>query len=154
MSLREPVVIVNRVGETSFNLVDEGLTDSWEGNQEFVFLNGMRLVGEIAGITRDYSVVRTEASTPADEFDTIVLSSPLTDATDLLQIQIVDPDTIPSDLDAKLDDILTAVTGSWVWNKSTGILTMIDSFGQDRFKFEVMDTSDMASRERRSDLEA
>lgn len=54
---------------------------------------------------------------------------------------------------ADVEDIVTASIGSWQWDKTTGVLTMLDTNGNSSFKFEVADSSAEAKRERRQDLE-
>ena len=52
-----------------------------------------------------------------------------------------------------LDSIKAATMGSWAWDKVTGVLTMYDTSGLEKFKFKVDDNANSASRERRQDLE-
>lgn len=144
MALRTPLQYDNIAGQSVIGPIAEPFTLS----QEFITLNGVKLYRTIGGTTRDYSV---SASGDPDDYDTITLTTPIADNNDVLEIIINDPDLVP--VEDKLDDILTALTGSWIWDKSTNIMTMLNTSGVERFKFEVHDEPDSASRERRQDLE-
>ncbi len=58
-----------------------------------------------------------------------------------------------SEVETKVDEIHTTQLGSWTWDKSTGILTMLDTLGVETFRFQATDTASQATRERRTDLE-
>lgn len=122
---------------------------------EQVFFNGLRL-------TRNIGYTLLKSAPEVEGYDVIVLTNPPTVAGDILEV--ITPDTSSEvtmeTLDSKLDTLIltvsgleTAAYGSWVWDKSTGILTMLDSSGDEQFKFEVSDSAELASRERRQDLE-
>lgn len=51
------------------------------------------------------------------------------------------------------EQILASTAGSWSWDKRTGILTMFDIAGKPSLVFEVKNSPESASRERRLDLE-
>ncbi len=53
----------------------------------------------------------------------------------------------------KVDALQTISLGSWMWDKSTKIVTYLNVDGVPSFKFEVNDSAEASSRERRADLE-
>lgn len=126
-------------------------------NSESVYLNGVRLVRTI-----DYTSVSTD---PVDPnlysrilLDDIKYPTGIPNPTDLLEVltdyvgtPAIDP--ILEDILVKLEDIAVATFGSWKWSKRDGLLTMYDPDGNEKFKFNVNDTSEEAVRERRQDLE-
>ena len=59
-----------------------------------------------------------------------------------------------SEISSDLEDLKTEALGSWAWDKGTGIMTMFDTYGAEKFKFEVSDDAEDAKRERRTDLES
>lgn len=148
MALREPLQYTMLSGVDTIGPIAEPFRLS----QEFLFINGEKKLRSVGGVTRDYSVEASNPGNPND-YDTIVLEVPIADDADVIELIINDPDLVPETLDSKLDAILTAVTGSWIWDKSTGIMTMFDASGTERFKFEVSDSAESASQERRQDLE-
>lgn len=139
------------VGKNAFDV------NPFSKDAEKVYLNGIKLIRII-----DYTVSNTDPADP-NNFHRITLDltrypSGLPDADDVLEVMtdysttaVTDP--IFSKILDDLNDIKTATMGSWYWDKRTGILTMYDTNGLEKFKFNVDDTSEMASRERRSDLE-
>ncbi|CAL9987775.1 hypothetical protein VPHD148_0304 [Vibrio phage D148] len=131
------------VGQTRFTVPGFSL------DGESVYLNGLRLTRNI-----QYSI---SSSTSTDAYDTLdLITVTISDNTDVLEIvtdAISDNTSILEEILSKVDDITVATHGSWMWDKATGILTMYDTSGNERFKFNVGDTSNSASRERRQDLE-
>lgn len=148
MALREPLQYTMLSGIDTIGPIGEPFILS----QESVFINGIKKLRSVGGVTRDYSVEASDINNP-DAYDTIVLENPIADDSDVIELIINDPDLVSDSVDSKLDAILTAVTGSWIWDKSTGIMTMFDTEGTERFKFEVSDSVESASQERRQDLE-
>lgn len=57
------------------------------------------------------------------------------------------------EIDEKITLLSSEFTGSWQWDKTTGILTVVDSDGAPAMKFEVADNDKLSKRERRKDLE-
>lgn len=51
-------------------------------------------------------------------------------------------------------ELQAAATGSWQWDKKSGILRMYNAEGTEFAVFSVSDSPDKAVRERRVDLEA
>ena len=119
----------------------------WGEFQEFLYLNGTKLSRDT-----EYSVTRSIETLPIGQVDTITLVTPIAQASDVLELNIY-TDPASESIEAKLDAILMATAGSWIWDKSSGVMTMIDSYGIEGYKFEVTDNSELASRERRQDLE-
>lgn len=70
-------------------------------------------------------------------------------------VSYIDSDLLPrvENLGTDMEDVKAATYGSWIWDKTAGIMTMYDVFGGEKFKFAVSDSSDEAFRERRQDLE-
>lgn len=139
------------VGQTTFDV------SSFALNQEAVFINGLRLTRNL-----DYNIVSTDPDNPNSYTRVILTGSEypngVTHAEDILEI-ITDYITAnPEDpmlrqiLD-RVEDVATATYGSWRWSKRDGLLTMYDSNGNERFKFNVTDDAELATRERRQDLE-
>lgn len=60
---------------------------------------------------------------------------------------------VPQHVIDMIMDLHAEALGSWSWNKRTSILTMFDTHGIEVATFSVTDTPDVASRERRTDLE-
>ena len=118
--------------------------DRFSPRSETVLLNNERKVR-----TLDYIVTNDKGSAvgitllngPLSDKDTLVV---YTDHLDLLRHE---------SLDEGLAAVNAATSGSWHWDKLTGILTMYDTSGNEQFKFDVKDDADSASRERRQDLE-
>lgn len=141
----------DNVGDSEFTV------DPFQVGSEAVYLNGLRLTRNI-GYT-------TEVDDPAysEVHSKIILSSTsypvgLEDDDDVLEVVVdvmgaysSDP-TLQTILE-RLDDIAAATYGSWRWTKGDGMMTMYDQFGSERFKFNVRDDAESASRERRQDLE-
>lgn len=66
-------------------------------------------------------------------------------------------DAIHADVKKGLEltaELQAAATGSWQWDKKSGILVMYNAEGTEIAKFSVSDSPDKAVRERRVDLEA
>lgn len=119
----------------------------WAELQEFVYLNGTKLVRGV-----DYTDERSSENLALGEVDTIELTTPIASDSDILELAVyVDP--AGPQIEALLTDILTAVAGSWFWDKADGTMKMLDVNGIDRFAFTVSDSAESASRERRQDLE-
>lgn len=57
------------------------------------------------------------------------------------------------EVNSKIEDLQTISLGSWMWDKSTKIVTYLNTDGAPSFKFEVNDSAEVSSRERRADLE-
>lgn len=131
--------------------------ESFNINQESVYINGVRLIRD-----RDYSVISTDPDNPLS-YTRILLDSTeyplgMEHSDDILEVIIyvaepVTPDPMLQEILDRIEDIATATHGSWRWNKRDGILTMYDVNGVERFKFNVDDNAETASRERRQDLE-
>jgi hypothetical protein len=51
-------------------------------------------------------------------------------------------------------ELQAAATGSWQWDKKSGILKMYNAEGTEIAVFSVSDSPDKATRERRVDLES
>lgn len=60
---------------------------------------------------------------------------------------------VPQNVIDMIMDLHAEALGSWSWDKRTGFLTMLDTHGLEVATFSVTDTPDVASRERRTDLE-
>lgn len=60
---------------------------------------------------------------------------------------------VPQNVIDMIMDLHAEALGSWSWDKRTGLLTMFDTHGLEVATFSVTDTPDVASRERRTDLE-
>jgi len=116
---------------------------------ENVYLNGMRLRRDI-----DYTIVYRTAE---ENLTTITLTTAIPDNADTLSVTspyLEDLGNINFDeIMPKLDDILTATMGSWSWDKTSGVLTLYDVTGVEKFKYAVSDDAQKATRERRQDLE-
>lgn len=149
MPLRESLVYTTMAGSTTVG----PLTEPFEPNQESVYLNGKRLLRSVSGITRDYTVYSSDPLVTST-FDTIEFTVPVALDSDVIEVVINDPDESLQSVNDKLDDILTALIGSWIWDKKTDVMTMMDTYGDEKFKFSVKDSSDWASQERRQDLES
>lgn len=90
-------------------------------------------------------------ATVQDVYDALVVLSTQDDVRDTAIADLrVDNTAIANNI----SDIKTATMGSWLWDKSTGIMTMYDAAGVPKFKFQVSDSAEQASRERRQDLES
>jgi len=134
MAYRASDVFTDVAGQTIFQT-----THPFEQSQEAVYLEGIKLTPGL-----DYSVTQP---------DTVILSTPVAEQTYILEILTYTEDTVSEEIDTKLDNILTAVSGSWLWDKSDQRITMYDTYGNVQFVFSVEDTLDVAKRERRQDLE-
>lgn len=60
---------------------------------------------------------------------------------------------VPQNVIDMIMDLHAEALGSWSWDKRTSLLTMFDTHGLEVATFSVTDTPDVASRERRTDLE-
>lgn len=141
MAFLPPNTYTNAAGQSIFTI------DEFTQYQESVYLNGYKLIR-----TADYLVSNTDVNAEPGVYDTVTLITPLGDNSDTLEIVVYEETNVDS-LSSKIDDLLTAAIGSWQWDKVSGIMTMYDSSGDEKFKFSVSDDADNATRERRSDLE-
>ena len=138
----ESYVFTDVVGQDSFTI------NAFPLGSDQVYLNGAKLIRGV-----DYSVTISEdLLTKSIVLDPTLFPTGMLSASAYLEILV--PDTISDAILVKLEDIATAVMGSWIWNKGDGLLTMLDKNGTERFKFTVEDSSELSSRERRQDLEA
>lgn len=133
MALRAPDVFTNVDGWTIFDVPE------FAPYQEFVYLNGIKLTR-----TAEYTVTTLGGTS------TVELVTPVVDPSDILEITAFEE---VEGLQGTLDGILAAVAGSWRWDKQSGILTMYDTSGDEKFKFEVSDNAEESIRNRRQDLE-
>lgn len=60
---------------------------------------------------------------------------------------------VPQNVIDMIMDLHAEALGSWTWDKRSGILKMYDTHGLEAATFSVKDNVDLASRERRTDLE-
>lgn len=60
---------------------------------------------------------------------------------------------VPQNVIDMIMDLHAEALGSWTWDKRSGILKMYDTHGLEAAAFSVKDNADLASRERRTDLE-
>lgn len=135
MSFRDPIVDVN----TSTTTFIVGAP--FFAGQEQVMMNNIKLTHGV-----EYSM----AGPGGGAYDTITVPGKTNQDTLVISIfNSIYADTIAD----KLDELLVAATGSWVWDKNTDVMTMINSSGDEKFKFTVSDDNEQASRERRQDLE-
>jgi hypothetical protein len=124
---------------------------AFEVNRESVYLNGLRLTRNL-----DYTVGVGSGSTDYTliELSAVKFPGGIELDSDVLEVVTENVDPSLSLILSKLESISTATYGSWNWNKITNLLTMYDEDGNPSLIFEVNDSSDSASRERRQDLEA
>ena len=57
------------------------------------------------------------------------------------------------EIDTKIEALKTISLGSWQWDKTSKIVTYLNTDGVPTYKFEVNDSAEASSRERRADLE-
>ena len=147
MAFRSPVVKDTLAGETVIVY-----NEPWDDLQEQVYYNGRKLVRGDANNIYDYQTGRSNENLAVGQVDQITLTEAVVDDADVIELYVY-VDQGGSTIESKIDDIMTATIGSWVWDKSTGLMTMYDLNGSEKFKFSVEDTAEEASRERRADLE-
>lgn len=145
MSATTSTVFTGTIGEYQF------IVPAFELNRESVYLNGLRLVRSV-----DYTIGVQEGSTDYTviELDALKFPNGIELATDVLEVITENVDSVLPLILSRLEAIATATYGSWNWDKVNNLLTMYDENGTPSLVFEVNDSSDAASRERRQDLEA
>lgn len=99
-----------------------------------------------ASITSLDGVVKTEA---ASTRTSVTSESTAVKA----KIDGLDFEGVPPHVIDMIMDIHAEAVGSWSWDKREGVLTMLDTNGIEVAKYSVVDSPDVASRERRTDLE-
>lgn len=129
MSYRDTYTIDVTAGDTGL----DPIVPEFKAGTETLYISGVR---QIRGF--DYSI-----------YDSVITFSSPRVINGVAELTIFDEE----DVQDKLDAILTAVVGSWTWDKESGIMTMIDQNGNEKYKYAVSDSAGSASRERRQDLE-
>lgn len=77
----------------------------------------------------------------------------MSDNQDELRTLLAAINGVPQNVIDMIMDLHAEALGSWSWDKRTSLLTMFDTHGLEVATFSVTDTPDVASRERRTDLE-